>query len=105
MNEPANPRESQKGALPTESHAVDILVAALATILAFALCLAALTQRSIWADELSTLAMFPTRDLRSLVQQIADAFETSPPVSLNTAGVKGRVHLALRVVLTMLVEV
>jgi uncharacterized membrane protein len=74
-----SPEDNLKAPPQPESHAVGILVAALAILLAFALWLAALTQRSIWTDELSTLAMFPAPDIRSLVQQVAES-ERRPPL-------------------------
>jgi hypothetical protein len=73
------PEDHQKASPPPESHTVGILVAALAVLLVFGLCLAALTQRSVWTDELSTLAMFPATDVRSLVQQVAES-ERRPPL-------------------------
>ena len=73
------PEDKAVGPPQPEFSTVAILMATLGILLAFGLYLATLTQRSVWTDELSTLAMFPAPDLRALVQQVADS-ERRPPL-------------------------
>lgn len=82
-SDPKKPRAKLGAPISTNSGmgltSSELMVATAAVLAGFALCLAALGQRSIWTDELSTLALLPAPDLGSLVQHAAES-ERRPPL-------------------------